>query len=125
MWSSQVVLSLVRTAFGVRPVIGQRGFGFERETDGKPVSFPHFGSVVIGDYVEIEPQYGGRWRAKRHYTGDFVKTDDHVHIAHNVFIGDKKTFITACSEISGSVSIGQQVCQGPIVQLSMAYKFMR
>ena len=88
-------------------MIGQRGFGFEREIDGKPVSFPHFGSVVIGDYVEIgalNTVVAGALSDT--IIGDFVKTDDHVHIAHNVSIGDK-TFITACSEISGSVSIGQ------------------
>jgi acetyltransferase-like isoleucine patch superfamily enzyme len=43
---------------------------------------------------------------------DYVKTDDHVHIAHNVEV-NWGCFITACSEISGSVRIGEQSWLGP------------
>ena len=42
---------------------------------------------------------------------DNVKTDDHVHIAHNVVIG-ANTMIAACAEISGSVRIGKGVWIG-------------
>ena len=41
-----------------------------------------------------------------------VKTDDHVHIAHNCRIGPR-TIITACAELSGSVRIGADCWIGP------------
>lgn len=94
-------------------VIGQRGFGFERNDDGLPISFPHFGSVVIGDNVEIgalNTIVAGALTDT--IINDYVKTDDHVHIAHNVVIG-KGALITACAEISGSVNIGKNVWLGP------------
>ena len=43
--------------------------------------------------------------------GDDVKTDDHVHIAHNVSIG-KRTLITACAGVV-AVTIGNDVWIGP------------
>jgi UDP-3-O-[3-hydroxymyristoyl] glucosamine N-acyltransferase LpxD len=94
-------------------VIGQRGFGFERDEIGVPISFPHFGSVIIGNYVEIgalNTLVAGA--LSNTVIEDHVKTDDHVHIAHNVEIG-QKTLIAACAEISGSAVIGEQVWLGP------------
>ena len=41
-----------------------------------------------------------------------VKTDDHVHIGHNVQVG-KGCLITACAEISGSARIGDKTWLGP------------
>jgi UDP-3-O-[3-hydroxymyristoyl] glucosamine N-acyltransferase LpxD len=94
-------------------VIGQRGFGFERDADGVPVSFPHYGSVKIGNHVEIGALNtivaGG---LSDTIIESHVKTDDHVHIAHNVRIG-WGTFIAACAEISGSVCIGEKAWIGP------------
>jgi UDP-3-O-[3-hydroxymyristoyl] glucosamine N-acyltransferase LpxD len=93
--------------------IGQRGFGFERNENGVPISFPHFGNVVIGDDVEIGALNtivaGGLTDTM---ISNNVKTDDHVHIAHNVNVGSG-TLITACVEISGSVTIGENVWLGP------------
>jgi UDP-3-O-[3-hydroxymyristoyl] glucosamine N-acyltransferase len=94
-------------------IIGQRGFGFERDISGVPISFPHYGSVIIGNHVEIGALNtivsGALANTVIH---DHVKTDDHVHIAHNVNIG-WGSFITACTEISGSVQIGEQAWLGP------------
>ncbi len=94
-------------------IIGQRGFGFERDRNGIPITFNHYGSVTIGDFVEVGALNtivaGGLTDTQ---IADYVKTDDHVHIAHNVTIG-KATFITACAEISGSVTIGDKVWIGP------------
>jgi UDP-3-O-[3-hydroxymyristoyl] glucosamine N-acyltransferase LpxD len=94
-------------------VIGQKGFGFVRDEEGIPIEFTHYGKVIIGNHVEIGA-------LNTVVTGalsdtiieDYVKTDDHVHIAHNVVIG-RGSFITACAEISGSVRIGKQVWLGP------------
>jgi UDP-3-O-[3-hydroxymyristoyl] glucosamine N-acyltransferase len=94
-------------------VIGQRGFGFERDVNGIPIEFPHYGKVVIGDYVEIgalNTIVAGALSDT--VIEDHVKTDDHVHIAHNVRIR-WGAFITACAEISGSVDIGEQAWVGP------------
>jgi len=94
-------------------VIGQRGFGFERDEEGIPIEFTHYGKVTIGNHVEIgalNTVVAGALSDT--IIEDHVKTDDHVHIAHNVVIG-RGSFITACAEISGSVRIGKQVWLGP------------
>lgn len=94
-------------------IIGERGFGFSKGLDGIPIQFPHIGKLIIGNYVEIGALNTIAIGALSDTTiGDFVKTDDHVHIAHNVKIG-KSTLITACTEISGSVTIGANVWVGP------------
>lgn len=98
-------------------VIGQKGFGFERDSDGIPQAFNHYASVLIGDNVEIGALNtvvaGGLTDT---IISDFVKTDDHVHIAHNVTVG-RSTLITACAEISGSVNIGENSWLGPNVSI--------
>lgn len=94
-------------------VIGQRGFGFERDTDGIPIPFIHYGSVQIGNFVEIGALTTIAAGALMDTTiSDYVKIDDHVFIAHNVMIG-KGTFVIACSEISGGVHIGRNAWLGP------------
>ena len=88
-------------------VIGGYGFGFDKDYEGNNFRIPHLGGVVIGNNVEvgaittvcsgtIEPTI----------LEDYVKVDDHVHVAHNVVIG-KNSIITACAEISGSCIIGK------------------
>lgn len=87
-------------------IIGEEGFGFERDENQVPIRLPHLGRVMIGSNVEIGALNTiARGTLDDTYIGDNVKTDDHVHIAHNVHIG-KNTIITACSEISGSTCIG-------------------
>lgn len=94
-------------------IIGLKGFNFVYDENNIPIEFPHFGSVIIGDNVEI----GALNTVVQGTLGDTiildnVKTDDHVHIAHNVIIGTG-TLITACAEISGSVKIGNNTWLGP------------
>lgn len=94
-------------------VIGEEGFGFDKDECGINLRIPHVGSVAIGDEVEL----GSHNTVCRGTIGstvieDHVKTDDHVHIAHNVLVG-RNTLITACVEISGSVCVGQDVWLGP------------
>ena len=93
--------------------IGARGFGFVRDHDDVPISFPHIGSARIGDGVEI----GANCTVVRAVLDetvveDHVKTDDHVHIAHNVRVG-AGTLIAAGAVLSGSVEIGKNVWIGP------------
>lgn len=94
-------------------VIGEEGFGFERDEDQVPVRLPHLGRVVIGDNVEIGALNTVlRGTLENTTIEDNVKTDDHVHVAHNVYI-EKNTMVTACAEISGSAKIGANSWLGP------------
>lgn len=94
-------------------VIGEEGFGFDFETDGTPIRIPHVGSVEIGNNVELGAfNTVAKATLEKTIIENYVKTDDHVHIAHNVVVGEK-TIITACVEISGSVTIGKGVWIAP------------
>jgi UDP-3-O-[3-hydroxymyristoyl] glucosamine N-acyltransferase len=94
-------------------VIGQKGFGFEKSSEGMPITIPQIGSVVIGNNVEIGSCCTVvRGTLDNTIIKDNVKIDDHVHIAHNVYIGEN-ALITACVEISGSVQIAKDVWIGP------------
>jgi UDP-3-O-[3-hydroxymyristoyl] glucosamine N-acyltransferase LpxD len=98
-------------------VIGEKGFSFERDESNTPLPATHYGSVVIGDSVEVgacNTIACGTFNDTE--IGDFVKTDDQVHIAHNAKIGSK-TLICACTEISGSVKIGEGCWIGPNVSI--------
>ena len=110
------------TTIGSNTVIGDIGFGIERINDkewqripfdGEPMKMPHLGGVIIGDNVgigalntvvsgAIEPTL----------IEDYVKTDDHVHIAHNCKIR-RGVLITAAAELSGGVEIGEDSWIGP------------
>lgn len=94
-------------------VIGEEGFGIDKDPDGNNVRLPHLGSVVLGEFVEV-----GNFTTVCSGTlspsiiGDFSKIDDHVHVAHNVRMG-KNVIVTACAEISGSVTVEDDVWIGP------------
>jgi UDP-3-O-[3-hydroxymyristoyl] glucosamine N-acyltransferase len=94
-------------------VIGESGFGFERDASGVPLRILHLGSVVIGNRVEI----GSLNTVCRATLGvtvieDDVKTDDHVHIAHNCRVR-RGALLTACVQLSGGVDIGEFSWVGP------------
>ncbi len=93
--------------------IGERGFGFALDEKGLPISFPHIGTVRIGDHVEI----GANCTVVRAALDatvlmDHVKTDDHVHIAHNCHVGPRCR-IAAGAVLSGSVTLGADVWVSP------------
>ena len=89
-------------------VIGSDGYGFV--PDGKRhVKIPQMGSVRIDDDVEI----GAMNTIDRATFGQTrirsgVKTDNQVHIGHNVSIGEN-TLIVAQVGIAGSAGIGSNV----------------
>ena len=94
-------------------VIGEPGFGFEREEDGTPLRLVHLGNVVIGNRVEI----GSNATVCRGTLGDTVveddvKIDDQVHVSHNCRIR-RGAMIVACAELCGSVEIGEYAWIGP------------
>lgn len=74
----------------------------------------HAGGVYLGKNVTI----GGSVTVDRGEMGEFTqvlentKTDNLVHIAHNVIIGPD-CFLTACSEISGSAIFGRGIWYAP------------
>jgi UDP-3-O-[3-hydroxymyristoyl] glucosamine N-acyltransferase len=94
-------------------VIGEAGFGFERDEEGVPIRILHLGSVIIGDRVEL----GSLNTVCRATLGntvieDDVKSDDHVHIAHNCTVR-RGALLTACTELSGGVEVGAFAWIGP------------
>lgn len=87
-------------------IIGSDGFGFVQET-GQHLKIPQTGIVQIDDDVEMgaantvdRATFGKTWIQKG------VKTDNQVHIAHNVVIGEH-TLLIAQAGISGSTTIGR------------------
>jgi UDP-3-O-[3-hydroxymyristoyl] glucosamine N-acyltransferase len=94
-------------------VIGDEGFGFEREPDGRPLRFVHLGGVRIGNHVEI----GNATMVCRGTLGDtviedYVKIDNLVHVAHNVHV-EENAMIIACAEVSGAARVGRDSWIGP------------
>lgn len=94
-------------------VIGNQGFGIIKDINGNNRMIQHYGGVIIGDSCNIgalNTVVSGTLAPT--VLKDFVSTDDHVHIAHNVSVG-KNVSIAASAEISGSVHICDSVWIGP------------
>lgn len=98
-------------------VIGSRGFGNARGADGRWEELPQFGSVRIGDDVEI----GANTTVDRGAFGDTVledgvKLDNQIQIAHNCVIG-AHTAIAGSAGVAGSTTIGQRCMIGGAVNI--------
>jgi len=89
-------------------VIGSDGFGFA--PDGEAYrKIPHTGIVQIDDDVEIGAANTiDRGTFGKTHLKKGVKTDNLVHIAHNVTVGEN-TVLVAQVGISGSTTIGRHV----------------
>lgn len=86
-------------------VIGSDGYGFAHDGE-KYTKIAHIGIVRIGDDVELGANntidrgtYGETW------IKNGVKTDNQVHVAHNVVVGEN-TLLVAQVGIAGSTVIG-------------------
>jgi UDP-3-O-[3-hydroxymyristoyl] glucosamine N-acyltransferase len=89
-------------------VIGSDGFGYVRN-GSVHVKIPQIGYVQIDDQVEIGANNAiDRAALGKTWIKRGVKTDNLVHVAHNVVIGED-TIILALATISGSVDIGREV----------------
>ncbi len=89
-------------------VIGSDGFGFTPDGEGH-AKLVHTGYVEIGDNAEIGACTTidrGTLGVTR--IGAGVKTDNQVHIAHNVKIGEN-TLVVAQVGIAGSTQVGRNV----------------
>jgi UDP-3-O-[3-hydroxymyristoyl] glucosamine N-acyltransferase len=98
-------------------VIGGKGFGYVKNEKNVWENFPHFGSVIIEDNVEI----GSNTCIDRGALGDTilrkgVKVDNLVHVAHNVVVGEDSLLI-ADSMIGGSTVIGKNTWIAPSTAL--------
>lgn len=88
--------------------IGADGFGFLFRK-GRHVKIPQTGTVEIGDDVEIGANCTiDRARTGVTRLGHGVKTDNQVHVGHNVVIGDHSMLI-AMTAIGGSSVLGHHV----------------
>lgn len=87
-------------------VIGADGFGFAPD-GGKWVKIHQLGSVEIGDRVEIGAcSTIDRGALGNTVVADGVIIDNHVQIAHNVYIGEN-TAMASYAGIAGSTRVGK------------------
>jgi len=93
--------------------IGGEGFGYARDENSVPVKILQLGNVELGDRVNVGSFVSiNRATLGTTYIGADTKLDDHVHIGHNCNIGER-SIITACTELSGGVVVGNDVWIGP------------
>ena len=91
--------------------IGQKGFGFI-PIKGKNIKFPHIGSVIIEDDVEIASSCTiDRGSVDDTIIGKNSYLDNQVHMAHNVKIGSN-CMIAGQVGFAGSTTIGDNVSIG-------------
>ncbi len=96
----------------VASVIGSDGFGFEVNLENKLERFPHIGGVEIHDDVEIGANNCiDRGTLDNTIVGQGTKTDNNVHIAHNVKIGKNCAFAAGVT-LSGSCIVEDNVFFG-------------
>lgn len=94
-------------------VIGDAGFGFERDLEHRPLRMIHLGGVRIGDHVEIGVHACiARGALGDTVVEDYVKVNNLVHIAHNCRVGEG-TIIGACADLCGSLAIGRNCWIAP------------
>lgn len=99
--------------FHANVVIGEPGFGFERDESRRAIPFPHVARVIIGDRVLIGANSSiARGALSDTVIEDDVQIDTHVHVAHNVHI-HKAATVVAHSSISGSVEIEEGAWLSP------------
>jgi UDP-3-O-[3-hydroxymyristoyl] glucosamine N-acyltransferase len=89
-------------------VIGSDGFGFERTEDGMPERFPHLGTVVIEDNVEI----GANACIDRAALGATLircgaRIDNLVYIGHGVEVG-RGALVMTLSSVGGRTRLGER-----------------
>jgi UDP-3-O-[3-hydroxymyristoyl] glucosamine N-acyltransferase len=98
-------------------VIGSDGFGFVRHGTGH-VKVPQIGIVQIDDGVEIGANNTiDRATMGKTWIKASVKTDNMVHVGHNVIIGEN-SIIVAQTALAGSVHVGKDVIIGGQVAIS-------
>ena len=93
-------------------VIGSDGFGFAPNDQNSYDKIPQIGNVIIEDDVEIGPNNCiDRATMGSTIIKKGVKTDNLVHIAHNVVVGEN-TVLAGQTGISGSAKVGKNCMTG-------------
>jgi len=93
-------------------VIGSDGFGFAPNKEGGFDKIPQIGNVIIEEDVEIGPNNCiDRATMGSTIIKKGVKTDNLVHIAHNVVVGEN-TVLAGQTGISGSTKVGKNCMTG-------------
>ncbi|MFO0676798.1 MAG: UDP-3-O-(3-hydroxymyristoyl)glucosamine N-acyltransferase [Polyangiaceae bacterium] len=101
-----------RVTVGAGAVIGSPGFGFAASPSGDVVAIPQWGGVVVGDDVHIgalSTVDAGTLAPTR--IGRGSKIDAHVHVGHNVVVGERTRIAAQCG-LAGSVVLGDDVLLG-------------
>lgn len=94
---------------GAHAVIGLAGFGYTHEDDWTWTHKPHKGGVEIADDVHIGALtnvHQGTFEPTR--VGRGSRIDAHVHVAHNVQIGER------CIVVSGAMIAGSTVVEDDV-----------
>lgn len=90
-------------------IIGTDSLAFEKDEKGRPIKFPQFGGVRIGNNVDIGANsIIGRGSIDDTVIGDNVKIDYNVYIAHNCIIGENSILVGG-TKVAGSTKIGKNV----------------
>ena len=98
-------------------VIGSDGFGFAKDGE-RWLHIPQVGRVIIGDRVEIGANTAiDRGALDDTVIANGVKLDNHIHLAHNVEIGENCAF-AACVAIAGSTKVGKNCTFAGIVGIT-------
>jgi len=101
-----------RVVVGPLSVVGRPGFGWTIGPGGEPVRIPQLGGVIVEADVEIGPLCtidAGTLSPTILRRG--VKLDAHVHVAHNVSLGEG-TMVAAQAGFAGSARVGAGVLVG-------------
>lgn len=98
-------------------IIGEDGYGFERDKVGVPIRMVHLGGVRLGDRVHV----GANTTICQGTLGPTViesdvKIDNSVHIAHNCHI-KARVMIVGAAEICGSVLVEEDAWIAPNVSI--------
>lgn len=103
-------------------VIGEPGFGYERDEDGHWAPKAHDYGVYIGEGVHVGANAcidRGSWRNTVIFAG--ARIDNLVHVAHNVLIG-RDAVVVAQAMLGGSVCVGAGAWIGPSASVMQRVK---
>lgn len=90
-------------------VVGADGLSTDRDKDGRALTMPQFGGVIIEDDVQIGAlTVIGRGAIDNTIIRRGVKIDNSAFISHNVVLGED-TFVVGETIMFGSSSTGRQV----------------
>ena len=90
-------------------VIGADGLSTDRDSDGKALTMPQFGSVILEDGVQIGAlTVIARGAIDNTIIKRGAKIDNSVFISHNVVVGED-TFVVGETIMFGSSSAGEKV----------------